>query len=147
MVDFYSQRLQEKQQAKEARRQPNMPLQRPNTMNGVGDSGRGMTMAGKPSALNQESSPQDSLFKTYFDKYTGDPSFKQGMEEFATIMQSMRQDLGGIELPPEVLQKRVQEVVNGYRDKAIMAGQVKNQMAGALDQQMQQVSNEGQMNG
>ena len=117
MTDYYTQRLEEKRQAKEAMYKPNLPLQRPNNkqdqLNGVG---RGViTMAGTPAQPQPEQPPlPNSLFKKSFDQYTQDPAFKGGMEEFATIIQSMRKELDGLGLPPEVMQKRVEALVDQY---------------------------------
>lgn len=131
MTDFYTQRLQELQGKKEASLAKKLPLQRPlNSINsGTGQDLR--KMAGNPQQPTQEQTPQinNSFFKTMFDKYSEDEGFKSGMEEFSAVMKTMREELNGIELPPEMLEKRVRNVVDKYKQKTMYGQQMQQQAA------------------
>ncbi len=134
MTDFYTQRLQELQGKKEASLAKKLPLQRPlNSINsGTGQDLR--KMAGNPIPQNQEQGPtvNNSFFKTMFDKYTEDEGFKSGMEEFSAVMKTMNEELNGIELPPEMMEKRVRNVVDQYKQKAMAHSTPPMGMQGAM---------------
>lgn len=133
MTDFYTQRLNQARQEKQASMQRQfLPYQKPEGNNP--NSPVGNTMAGRPTDPNAKNQIQDSPFKTAFDTYTQDESFKAGMEEFATIMEAMKRDLNGIELPPEVLQKRVAQVVDRYKNTASAKTNMANQAQNAMGQ-------------
>lgn len=135
MVDYYSQRLNQARQEKEASiNKMFLPFQKPETRTGAGTEGSNvMGMAGKPADPNAQNQLQDSPFKTAFDEYATDDSFKTGMEEFATIMEAMKKDLNGINLPPEVMQKKVEQVIQRYTDTASKKNMMMN-MQGAMGQ-------------
>lgn len=145
-MDYYSQRLSEKKKTKDERLSKfNLPLGRPNNQipNGQGLDNNLKTMAGAPQQPQQPQQEQDPLsgveggdFKAVFDRLSGDNSFKSGMAEFATIMKTMNKDMKGLNLPPEVLQKKVAEVMKRYQQGSLDAD--KAAMGSAVPQQQEQ---------
>lgn len=152
MSNAYTKRLQELNGAKEARlqRRAGLPMGRPGVPQTREVAESLKRMAGQPTNPNQApEQPQipNSGFKTAFDQYSKNPEFKNGMAEFATIMQTMKKDLGGINLPPEMLRKRVEKVVNQYvQGSRNMSPEMQQQAAmyGQVDQQIAQQPTEPQ---
>lgn len=116
-MDYYSQRLSEKKKSKADRlAKVSLPMGRPN---GQAPSAQNAlrTMAGTPQQP-QEQDPNAGIagsgFKTVFENLSKDDGFKNGMAEFATIMKTMNKDMQGLNLPPEVMRRKVEQVVQKY---------------------------------
>ena len=124
-MDYYSQRLSEKKKTKDERLAKSLPLGRPNSqMPSMNNSLR--TMAGQPQQPQEQNQDPNagmanSGFKTVFENLSKDDGFKNGMAEFATIMKTMNKDMQGLNLPPEVMRKKVEQVVQKYAQGSVNA--------------------------
>lgn len=138
-MDYYSQRLSEKKKNREERATKfNLPLGRPNGQMPSQQNAL-KTMAGtpaQPTEQNPNAGLPDSGFKSVFENLSKDEGFKNGMAEFATIMKTMQKDMQGLNLPEDVMRKRVEQVVQKYAQGS------KN-----TDSQMQQMPEGGSING
>lgn len=140
MTDYYSQRLAETTKAKEARLQrlAGLPLGKPNFGADAGVATDLKTMAGTPTDPNAKPPVPESLFKTMFDTYSKDDSFKNGMTEFATIMETMRQEMNGVDLPEEVKRKRVEGIVKKYVEGSRISDRQRMSQQGGMQRGMPQ---------
>lgn len=146
-MDFYSQRLnglqQDRNKAREARDQRmGLPLGRPGNNNITNENTLDnslRTMAETPQL--PEEKPQglqipDSMFKEKLGIYEGkDDDFnKDSLASFASMVMAAKKDLGGINLPEDLMKKRVDQLVTRLANES-KRGVENKAMAQRLQQQ------------
>ena len=131
MTDFYSQRLQEiSTKKKESFAKTKLPINKPEDL-AYAEEVSGL--AGMKSPTQETPEPQ-GMFKDTFDFYNQDPVFKTGMDEFIGTVKTMREEVKDLNLPPEMLEKRISAMIEQYKQQAMNSkgAQVSPEMAGAM---------------
>ena len=150
MTDFYSQRLKEiSTKKKENFAKTKLPINKPEDL-AYAEEVSGL--AGMRAPAGEQPQAQ-GMFKDTFDFYNQDPSFKTGMDEFIGSVKTMREEVKDLNLPPEMLEKRIKGMIDQYKQQAVGSQnqQPTPQMAGAMsgvvqDPMGQPVSDESMVN-
>lgn len=133
MTDYYSQRLKEHSQAKTARFQTNLPLQKPNLNNAVGTGGGDVrTLAEKPTNPGDFPDFPDGPLKNMLTHYAGkDPQFGGGIKSYITQVEALKQEFEGLGLPEDMMRKKLGNILGQYQQGSQRDQQLK-QLVGAI---------------
>lgn len=138
----YNKRLNSLKEDKKASFNHVLPFQKPQSNQSVGTEASAVSNMAKTPASNGDPFAQlpEELKNTLGEFAKRSPGFSGGLEQYATEVQAIQKKYAGMNLPPELLQEEVGNILKSF----VQSGQKETAFRNTMQQQ-QQLANRGVM--